>query len=245
MHRSCKVGAHSGDLAIANGPRLRDRLRVTAAECSPVRPHFDLSSAPFQEALEETLASVDAIHGDGTLPTVPVEKVRGSATAGTFTPPAAMGIAASTREPRLTLLHELGHLLDWEAGAFRSDLDHPELAGWRAAVEASAATKHLREMQTRRTALVLLQPWRGPERVRIKQPLVAYLLRPTEMFARSYSQFIAERAGSSELLKELGGVRSRPIEVLYPEQWNETDFRPIAEEFVALFRKRGWMHEHH
>ena len=75
--------------------------------------------------------------------------------------------------------------------------------------------------------------------------LVAYLLRPTEMFARSYSQFIAERAGSSELLKELGGVRSRPIEVLYPEQWNETDFRPIAEEFVALFRKRGWMHEHH
>lgn len=214
-------------------------------ECLPVGPHFDLSSAPFREALQATLASVDAIHGDGSLPTVPVEKVRGSATAGTFRPPAAVGIATSTREPRLTLLHELGHLLDWQSGAFRSDLDDPELAGWRAAVEASTAIAHLRKMQTQKTAVVRLRTWGGPERVRIKQRWVSYLLRPTEMFARSYGQFIAERSGSAELLAELSGVRSRPIEVLYPEQWQETDFRAIAEEFVLLFRKRGWMHEHH
>ncbi len=83
----------------------------------------------------------------------------------------------ATREPRLTLLHELGHLL--------------------------------------------------------------------EMFARSYSQFVAVRSASPELLTELGGVRSRPKEVLYPEQWKDPDFGRVDEEFVKLFRKRGWMHEHH
>jgi hypothetical protein len=219
---------------------------VTATEApSPVGVHFDLSNAPFREALQATLAAVDAIHGDGTLPTVPVAKIRGSATAGRFRPPAHVGIAMATREPRLTLLHELGHLLDWSGFAFRSELNDLELAGWREAVEASAPILQLREMQTRKVMTVRLRQWGQPERVRIDQSQVAYLLRPTEMFARSYSQFVAVRSASPELLTELGGVRSRPKEVLYPEQWKDPDFGRVDEEFVKLFRKRGWMHEHH
>lgn len=216
-------------------------MTTASALGTPVAPHFDLTAAPFPAELALALSSVDAVHGDGTLPQIPVMKNRGGATAGSFTPPADMRIATATREPRLTLLHELGHLLDWDGISYRSDREDSELAQWRAAVEASAPIRQLRSMAKRKTMVAKLSPWRGPEKVRIRQKHVSYLLRPTEIFARSYSQFIAQRSGDVALLTELGGLLGRGSEVLYPEQWKEPDFGQVSQAFEDLFRGRGWM----
>lgn len=63
-----------------------------------------------------------------------------------------------------------------------------------------------------------------------------YLLNPEEVLARSYSQWIALRSGSSLLRQQLDVRRRSP----YPEHWDDDDFEQIAEAFDALFESRGW-----
>lgn len=200
------------------------------ARTSPVSRVFALagSRSAARPVMEATLAAIDRVHDDGTLPEMKL----------TSKPvPGALGhFRASTREiavspkglwPRMTASHEAGHMLDWFAlgapGKFASEL-HPDLAAWRTAVANSAAVKGLVK------GTVDGMPISGRE----------YFLRKHEIWARSYSQYIAQKSGDVEQLAQLGRIRAVPgIGKLI--QWDDDDFKPIAAAIDDLFKKKGWI----
>jgi hypothetical protein len=64
-----------------------------------------------------------------------------------------------------------------------------------------------------------------------------HFLKPQEICARAYSQFVAGRSGDKRLLAELARCRdSRPN-----RQWDTEDFRPVAAAIEKLFKQIGWM----
>ena len=71
---------------------------------------------------------------------------------------------------------------------------------------------------------------------------VGYLLRDTEMFARSYAQYIATKSQDVAMLAELDEIRTpRSAQFSYPTQWQNDDFEPIAQAFDEMFKELEWL----
>ena len=64
-----------------------------------------------------------------------------------------------------------------------------------------------------------------------------YLLTRTEVFARSYAQYIATKSGHATMLKQLEQGLSKG----YSTQWTAKDFREIEKVFDELFEAKGWI----
>lgn len=188
------------------------------------------------EPLREVVALIDRIHTDGALPSIRVNRRPIRPYEGLYDPRPPYKITVSThaRYPRLTMVHETGHLLDHlglgTPGTFASgDVNEPWLQPWRDAVAASAAYQELQRLELRYAGTPF-----GPH--------VAYLLGYDEAWARSYAQLVATRSGDPTLLAELEARRTRvPGTTYLPRQWDDVDFAPIAEAIEALFKDLGWM----
>ena len=62
-----------------------------------------------------------------------------------------------------------------------------------------------------------------------------YLLRPHELFARSYAQFIATESQAPAFAGEMHRLRvAREGIVSYPELWDDSDFTRVAEAFRSV-----------
>jgi hypothetical protein len=121
----------------------------------------------------------------------------------------------------IALLHEVGHFVDDQIllpGSLATE--SPELEGWRRAVLRSDSILALRELAVR------------PPTPGARQHLL-YLLRFTETFARSYTQWVALRSDSDELAAELGDARAA---LNYSEFWDVDDFEEIAHELDKLLK---------
>lgn len=145
--------------------------------------------------------------------------------------------AADARLSRLVIIHEYGHFLD--SGVlgqrtsnkvrFASEYS-PELGAWWAAVKDSVRYRQIDgHLEARRKGATT--PAGTPSEAQLE-----YLVSRRELFARSYTQFIAVRSGDAvagQLLSELAtGV--------YPIQWKPGDFVEIDAAFAALVRSREW-----
>lgn len=125
-------------------------------------------------------------------------------------------------------LHEIGHFFDHQAlgepGTYASPA-HSLLDGWRAAVEASTTVIMLRQLYGA-----------AQESARVGGPLAdvhvanaetrGYLLKPAELFARSYSHYVAIRTKRKKLLRHLDYWREGP-ELMF---WDDQEFTPIADQ---------------
>ena len=134
----------------------------------------------------------------------------------------------------LVLVHEIGHAIDRFAlnagqAGYASDRDIPLLAVWRQAVEQSGAVQSLRAVgdglagSTGRLA-----------------SFTRYALRPSELFGRSYAQFIAERSADASLLSELAVMRRSSMPAVRLLQWEGADFVSIGEALDRLMERLGW-----
>jgi hypothetical protein len=65
-----------------------------------------------------------------------------------------------------------------------------------------------------------------------------YYLRPREIWARAYAQWIAVRSGDRTLLNQ---VKKLSASHYSWRVWEEKDFEPVAREIDAMFEKRGWL----
>jgi hypothetical protein len=196
----------------------------------------------FHEDLYLAVRELDRVHGDGELPDLPVLIELNLEPDGRFI---ARGIEPSTIVLRangpyrgFTLLHEIGHLIDYcafpEPGSFASESGWDELAPWRDACEASRTRGQL----TARIAALLqsLPTASDTERRRLLR-----MLELSEFWARSYAQYVATRSGHPELVADLNAQRaSSSGRVYYPLHWDDDDFRPIGEAIETLFRRIGW-----
>ena len=197
-------------------------------------------------ALEETLHIVDLVHGDGNIGSVRVRHGGSGTALGCYRPGATKEICvkAGQKEPRLTFLHEIGHLLD-DAGiepgkSWRSRADDPRLAEWWSAVRATSLYARFTQLQMGKKLRVPRDWGRAYDLVDIDQRIVSDRLDARELFARSYAQFVVMTSGDTTLRAELEHARSGRDAVMYPEHWPDDDFQPILNALTTLMRNLGW-----
>jgi hypothetical protein len=200
------------------------------------------------------LETIDAIHADGVLPSVPVSWLPPSEATDEggryyLGDASGSGIAIEVSQqgvtPHLSFAHEIGHLLDHqtlgERGAYASDAEHPRMRGWWDAVQCTATGMRWQRTRTERRLPVTLADGREM-RVRVDMEAVRVLTQRSEMFARSYAQYIATVGSNTALADELHAALDAQCADLfsYPRYWESADFVLIREALDALLRQLGW-----
>lgn len=67
----------------------------------------------------------------------------------------------------------------------------------------------------------------------------AYLVSSQEMFARAYAQWVSEKSGLPQLVKELDEVRSTWSHS--GGYWTKDEFKKIGSAMESLLKKKGWL----
>jgi hypothetical protein len=198
--------------------------KATAPAGTPVSKALSVRSRKAPADIQTAITAIDAVHGDGDLPKLPIYAKAGRGNLGEFvhrgSEAVQIGIKPDGSWPALTTAHELGHFLDHQVlgtGGKWGSANSEALAAFRAAVEGSETVKTIQAL---------------PESIG------AYWLTKHELWARAYAQYVATRSGDATLLAQLEKARGG----LQPwRQWSDADFKPIAEAIDALFREKGWI----
>ncbi|HUG60700.1 MAG TPA: hypothetical protein VMP03_02580 [Methylomirabilota bacterium] len=204
------------------------------ARGAPINPAFALPRTTLDrdQRLRQVLDTIDLVHGDGVLPIVRVEwralRDQRAAEFVAFEPDSGradrLRLDPTRRRWPIAMVHEVGHLLDIRGIGRPPDLASvadERMAPWRRAVEASKAV----------AALVVVGVRLDP-----------YYLRPEELWARSYAQWLATRGDDGWLLQQIRELRgANPGRATYYTQWDADDFAPIAAAIDLLFRSLEWI----
>ncbi len=201
-----------------------------------------------KDAARRALLQIKKVHGDGDLPTIPIENYRGRRNLGIYSfkkgsgDPLRIQISEHGDHKELTLAHEIGHFLDHHGHGRRSEFSsirHDDFAEWRAAADRSEAIQRLRALQSGPATIDL--PNQG-RRHAVKKKHLRYLLDTREIWARSYAQYIAERSGDRRMIEQVNSQVGRALDapVWYPKQWEPKDFEDIAKAVDNLMVKIGW-----
>jgi hypothetical protein len=214
----------------------------------PISRFLDLPESPISDRLRAGVAAIEAVHGVDELPSVPVRIIQTHEypewqAPGTYLhrrdgTPEAILVRAYAQHPALTLVHEVGHLLDHQwignRGIFASEQDEGP-PGWLEAVAQTATIQRLTLEYAR------LQQSFPPPLAEEAAPAVAHvrkLLREKELWARTYAQFVTVRSRNRWLRTELESVRSQTM-LHFPQQWPENEFNVVAQVLDAWLRSRG------
>ena len=182
-----------------------------------------ITNKPVAKKVQQAIEAAGKLHGVTTLSKGRIEGIHSGSTLGQYhyKKPVKIDINVDGPWPRLTALHELGHMIadqglhvQWR---IVKGVIPDELQQWYKAVTESRAYQKLLESAN--------------------NPHYQYLLNPSELWARSYAQYIAVEWGSAEVLAELN-ILNRVSET--GRQWEKEEFEPIRKTITELFRMRGW-----
>lgn len=164
-----------------------------------------LRRGPRAAELTRTLLAVEHALGGTPFPELDVALSRSRRFSGGYGHEGRIVVSRHAEHLGLALVHELGHALDHLVlgGARLWASETEALAGWWRAVEHSAAYRRL----TRACTAAETAYW--PSR--------------RETFARSFAQWVAERAGHEPLRQE---VERRAAGA--GRQWSPADFAPVG-----------------
>jgi hypothetical protein len=215
---------------------------------TPIGRALDIPAGLAYDDLREVVEAIDRVHGDGELPRVPVRLVEGFPVLGRFRfdptsgAPVSIVVRADQAYRQLSLLHEIGHLIDWcvlgERATFGSTV-HPMMSAWLDRVEDSQAYGALDSLVRRGSGM--LADGRIVMLTERESTAVWRALVPEECWARSYAQYVAVRSRDLDLATSLTGLLTPSAgRVYYPLQWGGDDFQPIAEAIDDLFGELEW-----
>jgi hypothetical protein len=77
--------------------------------------------------------------------------------------------------------------------------------------------------------------------VYVDRPFLSQASKPSELFARAYSQYISVRSGNANMRTQLSGFQAESRAGGVPLQWQEDEFKPVAAAFDKLFGDAGWL----
>jgi hypothetical protein len=214
----------------------------------PISAWIRVPSGPAYATVRAVLEAVNAVHGDGEMRPLPVVRTRSRTDAGEYLwrqedgEPLALRFSIHSDHPHLTIAHEIGHFVDQHAfglaGRFASASGR--VPAIMRAIDHSQAAVALRALVGRASIVVEIRPGRR-ERQRVVPTLAEYFLRPEELFARAYAQYIAVQSGHSELVAELLRRRSALLSGrVYHTQWEDWDFVDIQDAFTRALMARAW-----
>jgi hypothetical protein len=207
--------------------------------------YLDIPAGVINDDLRRAVAVIEAVHGVGDLPRIPLYGTRFPAIAGVtrfrrgrflYTADGdavSIAIEIAQEQRLLSALHEIGHFLDL-AGIgtprrFESAVgEDGELADWRSAVVETEAVQRLIEVAEAGEARVAAQArdqldWR-------------------ELWVRSYAQYIVERVGRIDRAQSLDAFRPPETRPVYlPLHWHEDDFAMVGRAIDEMFGGLGWL----
>lgn len=162
---------------------------------------LDLAKAPHASELKAALKAVDRVHdlGNVRLPVIPVTRDATGDLGGLVVErgrPARITVARGGPHPGLTLLHEVGHLLEMFAVSGHRDgrrdwRTDATLSEWAQAVDRSEAIRNISRIFNEGVSV------RDDQRL----AKAGYYLRHNEIWARTYAQYIAVRSRDSRLME--------------------------------------------
>lgn len=197
---------------------MRDALEVEPAQAQSQR-----------QAALEAIRAIERVHGDGSLPKIPIHQTSGSYL-GEFVPGQKTGAAerinlstqGKDRWPALTMAHEVGHFLD------HSGLSTPsrDPRTWESSTETTAEMRDaMKAIRASPTYALLADP---------------YLRSPWELWARAYAQYVAWKGGSSRMKGQIDKILTHADPHVRTRQWPYDEFLTIAEAIDRLLLARGW-----
>jgi hypothetical protein len=141
-------------------------------------------------------------------------------------------IRLNQEHPSFTMVHELGHFLDHWGIDTDGDADASEDGG-------SPMAKPIMEALFASPEVKALLKEQNRTKVPEARQLYSYLAKPTEILARAYSQYIAQRSNHPAMMagleKDRRGTFKGPA-----KQWSDASFEPIAEAFDRMFDAKKW-----
>ncbi|HEX4951231.1 MAG TPA: hypothetical protein VFZ34_31530 [Blastocatellia bacterium] len=213
------------------------------------KPRYPISQFLWFEASAAHLRTVadliDDVHLVTIIPQTIVRSVAGLVARGQYKPSQTnatdlIEVHSAINDAEMSLLHELGHLLDYRAiGKSSSYASQTEkaLSRLQRAMNQSQAVKTLEQ----HLSVFLTRPDATGQQFRQStQKYLSYLLLKRELFARAYTQYIVMKSQSPQLLRQLDAIRYNPKDPFRFRQWEASDFQPIFAEFDQLFRRWGW-----
>ena len=201
----------------------------------------------FKAKMSRATKMIDSVHGDGELPEIPLKINSARSRLGGYWrrlngQALKIDISRYGESQESTALHEVGHFLDHQGitkGSFASISD-PRFAQWRDAVKKSEAVSRLGELSKQPVAKTIVN---GQEvEYYVDRKFLRYLSQTHEVWARSYTQYIAVKTGDPVAIAQLKKLRERKDgRLYYPAQWDDEDFQPIFDAIENLLRLLGWM----
>lgn len=188
------------------------------------------------QALSRALGVIDATHTDGALPSILVERAApGTSIGGSYKFPRGVAPSIAVRSPcvqnEFSFVHEVGHFIDHKAldpgapGFATENIANNDLVDWARAVMQSPEILALRLLHAKSVSVERTQ----------------YLLDIREIWARSYTQWVAIRSQDWQLLSALDGRRRSSAVFTVLSQWEDQTFAAIYDEIDVLFTRRGWI----
>jgi hypothetical protein len=197
--------------------------------------------------------AIDSVHGDGDLTNIRFKRVKSVAHDGGFRTSGNKALQIEISETAgefkaTTLIHEMGHLLDFDSigkGSFLSDFITPKSSSYvnplkdvMDAIRDSEGSRKMKDGLKRKKVMGMFK----------EQPMdkkliehYKYLTDDKEQFARAYAQFVAKRSGSPALKQRIDkDFITERGHGLNP-QWSDTDFIKIEKALEEFMIKSGWM----
>jgi len=210
-----------------------------------VRRFFCRIDKPIKKVFNYAIDKIDSVHdSDIELANIPVFESNDTHTRGAlnYYPntgiPYKLEISRNNNEKEITILHEIGHLIDLLCvgipGKFESN--EPDGIFSKLLIITSQTAEIRRIISTLASGHTKVNNKLLPLSYRTRIAL-NYLLEPHEIVARTYAQYISGKSGSQKLLKM---IRDRNNSGIFGGQWSSASFQPIAEEWDNILNAIGW-----
>ncbi len=204
----------------------------------PIGNRFAPADGDLKPVVEVTLALIDNVHSSLYLPTIPIRYSDAASPFGRYVPgdgrPEYIQLSLRSPHKRLSLAHEIGHLLDHALGkyvVYSSQERSSPLADVIHVANESEAVKRLRAAIANIPAIS----------AGVDARQILYWLEPVEIWARVYAQYIALRSGSYSMLAEVIIAQNlQPFAAYHDVQWDSDDLDPVAAAIDLAFGKLGW-----
>ena len=192
---------------------------------TPVSAAIRSVAKQYVEPVQRAMKAINSVHGTGTLPKIPIRAGNAGDYLGLFVAdtrgPVAIRLTGGDHAA-LTVIHEIGHFLDF-AGlpgeGFSSRNPKGKLRRVMRAIRKTAEVKEIEKAV-------------GPAH---------YLMKPPELLARAYTQYIVRKSSDPGLIGELVILKfASTLTVEVNKQWSEESFRPVEAAFDRLFKGLGW-----
>lgn len=186
---------------------------------------------------EEVLTAIDSLHLVPSLPQVPLVYSEEARLYARYHPNDGKPfIEVSRRGPhlRLSLTHEIGHLLDHVLGDLDDYSSHQRNSPIGSVLRVIERSRTVRELRA-------VHQGRKPLEAGAAIRQIHYWLEKPELWARAYAQYVAARAENIEMTNDLQVSQDlEDIQIYKNVQWDSDDFEPIAMAIDAALKKLGW-----